>query len=283
LLALACRDDTVRLWDVFAGKLHVPWERKRQRIYGVAFSPDGKALALAGEGGTIWLYEVATGLVRAELKGHRGTVYTVRFSPDGKRLASGAHDTTVLVWGLDRAVHAGRPGLAPSSDEELARLWSDLAGADAARAYRAIWVLATSSRMVPFLARRLRPAVALERAQFDGLLAGLDSDDPKVRQRAQAHLQTLGEGAEPALRKALAGKPSAEVSRQLRRWLRWLRPEQSAASGPCRQALRAIEALELAGTPSAKAVLKRLAAGTDVQLTRSARAALARLNRRTRP
>ena len=107
------------------------------------------------------------------------------------------------------------------------------------------------------------------------LIARLDSDEFADREQAAEALAKLGGPAAPALRKALAGKPSAEQRRQLEGLLRKL---EGPPTGPELQAIRALEVLESIATPEARAVLKTLAGGAPgARLTEEASAALARL------
>src|SRR5262249_53034495 len=99
---------------------------------------------------------------------------------------------------------------------------------------------------------------------------------------AREELEKLGGRAAPALLKALAREPSEEQ----RKWIEELlqQAEVRRWSGAQMQTVRAIEALERAGTPAAKAVLENLARGADGALeTLEARAALAGLDGRTIP
>src|SRR5262249_11906326 len=59
-------------------------------------------------------------------------------SADGRRLATGHPDGTILLWDLPRP--PARPGRLMA--KEVESLWDDLAGSDAARAWRAVWRLA---------------------------------------------------------------------------------------------------------------------------------------------
>jgi WD40 repeat protein len=67
------------------------------RVYCVAFSPDGRLLASAGQDGTVKMWDVATSQEVRTLTGHTGVVSGVAFSPDGK-LASAGQDRTVRLW-----------------------------------------------------------------------------------------------------------------------------------------------------------------------------------------
>jgi hypothetical protein len=151
-------------------------------------------------------------------------------------------------------------------------LWDDLLSRDAERDYRAACRLARSAAGVKALGKRLRPAAAPPAGdQVARLIKSLESDDFAERDKASQELTQLGEGAEPALSKELAGKPSLELRRRLgsaleRLSAEWLRTE------------RAVEALELAATPEAKLVLQSIAKGPQgARRTLEAKAAIERL------
>jgi hypothetical protein len=135
--------------------------------------------------------------------------------------------------------------------------------------------VADSAKAVPYLAKQVRPAEGPAAARLARLIADLDAENFDDRDRATRELAALGDAAEPALRKALEGKPSAEVRQRVEGLLAKLR----AGTGP--EALRrgrAVEVLERAGTPEARRALEVLAKGLPgARLTREAAAALARL------
>jgi WD40 repeat protein len=68
------------------------------RVYSVAFSPNGKSLASGSQDKTIRVWDVASGTLRQTLMGHTDIVFSVAFSPDGRLLASGSPDKTIKLW-----------------------------------------------------------------------------------------------------------------------------------------------------------------------------------------
>src|SRR5207249_411613 len=106
-------------------------------------------------------------------------------------------------------------------------------------------------------------------------------DEFAVREKAAGELAKLGEAAEPALRKALSGKPSAETARQVERLLARL---EGMSSAPLLRGLRSVEVLEGIGTDEARRLLEKVAQeAPSPRLVRDAKAALERLARRAAP
>jgi WD40 repeat protein len=70
-----------------------------ERVYRVAFSPDGKRLAAASwsdeDSAVVW--DVDTGEQTLRLK-HKGNCWSIQFSPDGARLLTLGEDRTPIVW-----------------------------------------------------------------------------------------------------------------------------------------------------------------------------------------
>jgi RNA polymerase sigma factor (sigma-70 family) len=246
------------------------------QVFRFAFSPDGRVLAWSGRTDcSIHLVETASGGERCRLPGHAGSqVYHLAFSADGSRLISSGSNTTALVWDVRNPAEHGE-----ASAPELQTLWSDLAGKDAARAYRAIRKLAaSSSSAIPFLRKNLQPAPPVDQKLLTRLIADLDSNDFDARHKAAAELEMLGESAMPAFRKALDGKPSLEARRRLDDLLDKAQRLWWDVTGERLRSLRAIEVLDLAGTKEAGEVLKMLADGAaGSRLTEEAKTALQRL------
>lgn len=269
----------LRLWDLATGRELRRFQAPPCEIRALAISPDGKTLA-AGANDTVLLWELASGKARGRFPGHREWVWSLAFSPSGRLLASGSLDHTALVWDVTGTCPDGQlPARTPQPDE-MERLWTALASADGIRAYRALWMMIAAARpSVSLLAERLRPKQPVEGTRLERLIAELDSDQFKNRVRASQELEELGELAETALRKALAGTQSLEVRRRVDDLLhkveaQTLSPEQLLT-------LRALEVLEQIGTPEAKQVLQNLAkVAPEARLTQEAKASLERVSRR---
>src|SRR5262249_47992057 len=138
------------------GREFPPLRGLKERGMAVVFSPDGRTLATSGGDQTIRLWEMATGKECARLAGHASFVLSLSFSPNGRLLLSGSDDTTGLVGDLT-GQHGTRRKTGKLSNEELEARWADLAGEDAAKAWRAIWDLALAPQSVAFLRDGLRP------------------------------------------------------------------------------------------------------------------------------
>src|SRR5262249_28378817 len=131
---------------------------------------------------------------------NRACVSSLAFSPDGRTLATGHADGTILLW--DATLRAGGHG-GPPTHAPPAALWADLIGADAARAYAAVWRLADHPQpSVSFLKERLRPVPTIPPEVIRSLLDDLDSDQFKVREEAERKLRAFGERVVSPLRVA---------------------------------------------------------------------------------
>jgi HEAT repeat protein len=161
--------------------------------------------------------------------------------------------------------------------EDLDSLWTTLAGEDAVKAYQAMGKLvAAPDQAVPLAKKRLRPT-SKSNTDIARWITDLDNDDFAIREKSSGALERMGEQAEAALRKELAGKPSPEVRQRIERLLSKIEQPSSELLGD----LRAVEVLEQIGNSEAKKVLETLAGGDEgFRLTKEAKASLERLNKR---
>jgi WD40 repeat protein len=277
-LALAADDRTICLWDVASGRLLTTLTGHTNRIHTLEFSPDGTVLASGGQDRTVRLWEVASGQELCKYSGHWGRVAAVAFSADGKQLISASTDKSVASWPSPGWHADGRPRALPLSREDLEALWSGLESVDAAQAYQAMGTLVVAGpEPVAFIQQKLKSFPSAER--IARLIADLDSNQFAVRQKASAELENLGDWAEPALKKLLAGKPSLEVSRRAEELLEKL--DQHVPAPRLLRMVRTVQVLERIGTHEAKQVLQAMIMEEgSIRLNREAKAALDRLVKR---
>jgi WD40 repeat protein len=109
MLAAAGDDRSIMVWEVNSGVEVARFSGTRGRIYGLAFSPDGRWLATGGGEtevksnafGEVTLWDVEARARAVSFDGHARAVLALAFSPDGQTLATSGFDATVHLW--DRA------------------------------------------------------------------------------------------------------------------------------------------------------------------------------------
>jgi RNA polymerase sigma factor (sigma-70 family) len=255
----------------------------KSNLFAFALSPDGRTLASGSMDGTVRLWGLPSGKEVGRLgkevdpfKG--GWVLAVAFSPDGRTLVSGGLNKTAEIWDVSR-ITGRRRQPAERSPADLEADWRDLAG-DAAAGYTALGRLVSSpGRAVAFLGKQLQSMEPVDIRRIERLIAELDDERFEVRERAAKELEALAFRAAPALRKALAGKPSLEVRRRLEALLHRL--DSGSLSAETVRQIRAVEALESIGNPEARRLLDKLAAGpSETRRTQEAKSAVGRLTKR---
>jgi WD40 repeat protein len=255
------------------------WAWPRQ----MALHPTGRCLATADMHG-VRLWDLASGRVVSTLpvprqpppEARAGSPATaLAFTPDGTRLATGLPDGTILFWPVPK------PEPNPPRADELAGLWADLVGPDAARGWRAVWRLEDDPAAAVRLAReRLKAAKAVPAEDVRRGLADADAADFRRREAATKKLEAAIDRIVPAVTEALkASGTSPEARERLKKVLAAApdddRPLPAWAAGLS----RAVAVLEHGGASEGRAVLQDLAGGAaGAWLTREAQAALDRIH-----
>jgi WD40 repeat protein len=312
-LASTARAGAVRLWDLTTGKETRQLSAPDGNCVCVAFSPDGTTLAGGGQG-IVWLWDLATGKVRQRLEtpgafhhvsflrdgrtlvvGGFGffslwdlltgrerrrtsvaSVMSLAVDPGGRRVVSGAHDGAILLWDPTGLKGEDRKPVRLDA-EELDRRWQHLTMSPE-QAHEAVWKFTVAPQQAAALfEKHLKPVEGVAREQIEQWVNDLDSPRFRVRDRAATQLEAVGDLAEDALKRGLGRAATLETRRRIERLLDAL-ANQSLAPEVLRQ-FRMVEALEHMGTPEARRLLERMAAGfPEARLTREAKAALRRLS-----
>jgi len=110
------------------------------RVYSVAFSPDGTKVLTGSKDNTARLWDVVSGTKIRTFSGHGGDVMSVAYSPDGTKVLTGSQDYTARLWDATTGTHiatfTGHSGVVHSvafspdgkkvltgSEDKTARLW----------------------------------------------------------------------------------------------------------------------------------------------------------------
>ena len=245
-----------------------------------AISPDGRTVASDLNSETIILWDAFTGKQIGKLEGHRGDICSLCFSPDGRYLVSGSADTTILIWDYRRRIS---PPAAETNDltpERLRELWQDLQASDADRGYRAVAALVLApTQAVRLLQEKMRPASNARDDHYQSWIKDLDDERFETREKATAELSTVGELAEPVLRRALTKPISLETKARIRNLLEKM--PLSLPSSDWLVTVRGLEILERIGTPQARELVEQLSKGlTESAQTREAVRSLERMKQR---
>jgi len=100
LIATACNDNFVRIWNVATG---TSIETPLQGAWKVAFFPDGKRIAVSASsssGPIVKVFGTADGKELLSLSGHTKRIRAIDVSPNGELIATGSQDGTVRVWNI---------------------------------------------------------------------------------------------------------------------------------------------------------------------------------------
>jgi hypothetical protein len=252
--SLALMDGMLRIREIASGADRLQIPPVPGSLFVLAYSPDARFIASGQGNGQILVYSTVSGKQLAQWQSKHGHVHALAFSRDGSLLASGGANGTILIWKLPQndSVPIVRKA------EEADSLWQALGESDAAAANRALAGLAAAPGQALLLFKERLSTIGkqLERTQFADLIADLDDDSFKVREKATRELALAGAEAADALREALHKGPSAEAKRRIEDLLARLK------TGGYSQRLRfvrAVEVLERIGTQQAKDVLRSLA------------------------
>jgi WD40 repeat protein len=263
------------VWDTATGRaiLKVPHEEDREHI--IAVSASGRMLARLERNNKVALWEIRAGRVRHRIDAG-ASVSSLAFAPDGRTLAASVAGGPVFLWDLFDVSKGRNDRMADNLD----RHWDGLGSDEAHTAFNAIrGLVRMAAKAIPFLREKVAPVAAPDPAQVNRLIGDLDHKDYRRREAATRGLTELGERVRETLEKTLAGEVSPEARERIERLLA---ADERPTLDQLRR-LRAIEAVEVAGTPKAAALLAHWASGAPgASFTRDADAAAKRLAARSR-
>jgi hypothetical protein len=179
-----------------------------------------------------------------------------------------------MAWNGARPAHK-------LTQQDKTAAWDELAGADAGKAYAAVWAFADSGdEATQFLRARLKPVTAPATDRVRELIAQLGAEEFADREAAERELRELEDAAAPALQAAMKAGLSPEQARRAGLILATA-VAPTLPPGARLRAVRAVAVLEWIATKDACDLLAVLTGGLeDARLTREAKAAADRLRLR---
>ncbi len=242
-------DGNFEIRDAQTGKIMDNLISPTRRARILAIAPDGSSYVLGGDGqAQIREWVSRKPVLEIPFRG-----YQVRYLPGGRFLVVCGDGGMTTVWDLSSAAAKRKPN--ESAAGQLTRLWPDLAGSDARRAFAASWAfVASGNEAVAVLAKRLTKEKPHEsEAEIRRLIVLLDSDEYQTRSDAYERLHALGREIIPHLEKAARETKSLEANAAIQKLLR------SFTSGEETPVLRrAGFILRQIGTPQAEELLAKL-------------------------
>ncbi len=231
---------------------------KSIRGYSVAFTSDGRTCAI-GSGNAIRFIDLPSGEEFGSLKTGIGGPFAI--APNAKLLicpGGGYEQATPIIWDVDQLLN--RPFQLKKKPEpsEVEKWCKELANSEPAIGVQAAWNLARVPGLaISALKSALRADLRPDPNEVEGLIAQLDDDRYRVREKAAKELLLLRVAIRKPIEKALNNSPTAEKEKRLRQILENL--EKQAHSSEVLFASRATLALEQMGNAEAKMLLEEAA------------------------
>jgi len=174
--------------------------------------------------------------------------------------ASGLEQMSVQSWGLDNVSVEVRPAAEPVDEPTLETLWNDLASEDGRVACDAAWALIASGQAAVEFISRNAAGIAADPQRADALIARLDDDDSRSREKATESLVAMGPAAKKPVSVALA-RLSRDAGMEMRLRLQYIL-KQIQQKPPLpeeqRRHRRLMHVLAVINSDSSRALLERL-------------------------
>ncbi|MDY7013291.1 MAG: serine/threonine-protein kinase [Cyanobacteriota bacterium] len=97
-LASGSADNTIKIWDLAAGKEQHSLEGHEDAVNALVYTPSGRFLMSGSRDRAIKIWDLQRGSLRQTLKGHTDAISSLALNRAGNLLVSGSIDKTVKLW-----------------------------------------------------------------------------------------------------------------------------------------------------------------------------------------
>lgn len=102
LMAVACGDGTIRIFNLQTLEEIQKLDAHQGSTYSVKFHPNGRYLLSGAKDAMLNIYDIpkSCALIKS-IPAHNYAIYSIVFSPDGKYFATGSRDKTLKIWNAE--------------------------------------------------------------------------------------------------------------------------------------------------------------------------------------
>ncbi|MCZ6603016.1 MAG: hypothetical protein O6952_08420 [Planctomycetota bacterium] len=273
-------DGTVQVWEIDTGEPILPGDGWEVDADLAVTSFNGQWLAMVTRSGAAFLRDLSSQVPGLQLVGPERPVTALAWSPRGNLLLAADVSGGLWAWAIPPRDLTRPRDDSPRGVVGLDRLWDQLGDKDAALAYSAMMALARGGdEMLNGVIRRIAIPDAGEVAGHRKLIEDMRSDDFATREAAVSRLSDLARLPEDALRDALTEPSSGRFVPLARKLLGQMEPPYRRFPSRILQRRRGLLTLELNGTDTAMAFLKRVAMESTSSTERGDAAAALRRGR----
>jgi WD40 repeat protein len=98
-IALACGDNSIRIFDSNTLELKHEWQAHAMSVNTVCFHPNGRWLLSGSRDAHMNIWDLENDYkLHKQIPAHNYAIYSIAFHPDGKLFATASRDKTIKIW-----------------------------------------------------------------------------------------------------------------------------------------------------------------------------------------